>query len=456
MKHAFASLRWSLLVWLLAAAPLFGANADRHVVLISIDGFPAYMWRDLSLPVPNLRRLAAAGATADAMTVVNPSITWINHTTLVTGVTPRKHGVLFNGLLVRNGTNRPPKIEPWVDKSRLVFAPTLYDVAHAAGLTSAEADWVAVTRTGTIDWSFAEIPKREDPVVKEMIADGALTEEEVAWMQPPNRKNMVFVDNTWTRAACYMFKKHKPNLLMYHTLNTDSTHHRYGPLSPPSYTALAYADRLVGDLIRAVDESGRRANTTFIITTDHGFKKVSQYVYPNVALKRAGLLRAAGPTVNECDAYVMTQGGIAFVYVLDPARKAELVPRLRELLQGVDGIARVIDGSEGPSHGMPTPEENQGMGDLILFPKSGFAFSASAAGNDLTGPSTNYGGTHGYPASDPELDGIFIASGAGIKPGVRLERMRNLDVAPTIAHLLGLSLPNVEGRVLTTILAPAK
>src|SRR5690606_22458563 len=109
---------------------------------------------DPTLPIPVLRQLAAEGASADAMTVSNPSITWPTHTTLVTGVTPRKHGVLFNGLLVRQGANQPPKVEPWVDKSRLVRVPTLYDLAHAAGLTTAESDWVAVTRPGTITWSF--------------------------------------------------------------------------------------------------------------------------------------------------------------------------------------------------------------------------------------------------------------------------------------------------------------
>ena len=74
----------------------------------------------------------------------------------------------------------------------------------------------------------------------------------------------------------------------------------------------------------------------------------------------------------------------------------------------------------------------------------------------VAGPSINYGGSHGYFNGDPELDGIFIASGAGIKKGVHLDRVRNLDVAPTIARLLDLSIPKPDGRVLEEILAPAK
>ncbi len=447
-----------LLVACLVASPLFAAHQDRHVILVTIDGFPARHWRDPMMPLPVLRQLAAVGASADAMTVSNPSITWPTHTTLVTGVTPQKHGVLFNGLLVSQGPGKPPKIEPWVDKNRLVRVPTVYDRAHAAGLTTAESDWVAVTRPGTITWSFGEVPNPDGPVEKEMIAAGLLTAEDLRAMQPGGgRKTTLWRDNIWTRAAIYMLKQHKPNLLLYHTLNTDGIHHRYGPDTDPGYTALAYADRLLGDLVRAVDEAGLRAKTTFIITTDHGFKKVTQFAYPNVVLKHAGLVKAAGPTVTQCDAYTMTQGGIAFVYILDPARRAELLPRLKQLFATADGVERVLDAREGAhSLGMPTPDENQGMGELILYPKAGYSFSAAVTGDATSGPSVNYGGSHGYPNTDHELDGLFVASGAGIRPGTRVERVRNIDVAPTIARLLGLDLGTVDGRALEEILVPAR
>jgi hypothetical protein len=46
----------------------------------------------------------------------------------------------------------------------------------------------------------------------------------------------------------------------------------------------------------------------------------------------------------------------------------------------------------------------------------------------------------------------FIASGAGIRDGVRIGHVRHLDVAPTIAHLLGLELPTAAGVVMEAIL----
>lgn len=450
-----ALLRTALTLLVLFASALRAAPAkDRHFILISIDGFPAYLWNDPSLQVPNLRKLAAEGASAKAMTVSNPSITWINHTTLVTGVEPRKHGVLFNGLLVRKD-GAPPVIEQWADKSRMVFVPTLYDIAHQAGLTTAESDWVAITNPGTITWSFAEIPKMEETFVKEMIADGAATAEEIGWMQMgPGRKGVAFLDAMWTRAAVHMIEKHRPNLLLYHTLNTDYTHHVYGPRTGPGFTALELADRYVGDVLAALERAGIRERSTIIVATDHGFKKVTKYVQPNLALKQAGLARGLGPSITACDAYVMAQGGMAFAYVTNPARREELIPRLKDLFSTMEGVAEVIDGSEGPRLGMPKPEENPGMGDLILYAAEGYAFRKEITGDSVVIPTTNYAGTHGYPAADPELDGIFIASGAGIQRGVVLDRVRNLDVAPTLAKVMGLELPDSDGRVLDEILAP--
>ena len=448
----------------LGAASAFAANADRHVVLISIDGFPAYLWRDETLALPNLRKLAAEGVVANAMTIANPAITWPNHTTLVTGVYPQKHGVLYNGFVTRQGPGKPIKNEQWVDKSRLVRVPTVYDAVFKAGLTTAEIDWVAITRPGTINWSFAEIVDPAAVLPREMVAAGVATEKEILSVaekkpvvgeniEPPKRLNAAERDELWTRAASFVFTKHQPNLLMFHPLNTDGQHHRFGPGSPEGIAALKLVDRYVGDLLKAIDASGLREKTTVIVTTDHGFKKVEKFIYANVALKKAGLLRTAGATIAQCDAYAGTQGGIAFVYVTDPARRAELLPKLRELFSQTEGVAEVLDAAtEAHARGMPTPAENEAMGELILYPKAGYAFTGAATGDNVNGPSVNYGGTHGYSSADPELDGIFIAQGAGIKRGVKLDRVRNLDVAPTIARLLGVELPGADGRPMEAVL----
>ena len=86
---------------LLSAPHIAAIQKQRTVVVISLDGFPAYALEDPRLPIPTLRELAREGAAATAMQPINPTVTWPNHTTMVTGVDASHHHVLFNGLLTR-------------------------------------------------------------------------------------------------------------------------------------------------------------------------------------------------------------------------------------------------------------------------------------------------------------------------------------------------------------------
>ena len=132
------------------------ASAQRgKVVVISLDGFPANALDDAKQPIPTLRKLIASG-TGGPMLAINPTITWPNHTTMVTGVGADVHGLLLNGAIVRSGTWPPVKVDSTVDKVKLVKAPTVYDAAHQAGLTTAQVDWVAITNAPTINWAFPE------------------------------------------------------------------------------------------------------------------------------------------------------------------------------------------------------------------------------------------------------------------------------------------------------------
>jgi arylsulfatase A-like enzyme len=47
---------------------------------------------------------------------------------------------------------------------------------------------------------------------------------------------------------------------------------------------------------------------------------------------------------------------------------------------------------------------------------------------------------------------VMIAWGYGIRPGTHLDRISNTDIAPTLAELLGVSLPNTDGHALKEML----
>lgn len=419
----------------LAAAPLASeVRKDRQIILISIDGFAAFSLADPSQPLPTIRRLAQHGAIAEGMKTVNPSVTWPNHTSMVTGVTPSKHGLLFNGLPVRGGEGKPLRVEPWVAKEKLVLAPTVYDLAHGAGLTTAEVDWVAIQHAKTINWSFAERPEVTETIPKEMIAAGLVTEAQI---RDFSKSQIVLRDDIWTEAAVHILEKHKPNLLLYHLLATDSSQHRYGAKSLGGSTALALADARVK---RVVEAAGPKA--TVIIVSDHGFKTYDKVIHANALLAAKGWLE---------DAWVIPEGGSAMLYVTRSARKAELLPLLKAEFSAVNGISRVLEPAEFASLGFPPP--NDRMADLVLFAADRHAFDSTAEGETVTDvPAGSTPGAHGYISTDSAMDAVFVASGPGIKRGVKLGLIRNLDVAPTIATLLGLEMKNVEGRVLKEIL----
>ncbi len=174
---------------------------DRMVVVISLDGFPAYDLEDQKLPVPTLREFIKAGSWAKRMQPVNPTVTWPNHTTMVTGLFPRDHGLLFNGTLVRTEQPLSAKIDPNIEKDRMVHSPTLYDIAHQAGLTTAQVDWVAINNAPTITWAFPERAKPADPLVAEMIGKGLLSADDVSNEGKPT---ILWRDQIWTKAGAYI------------------------------------------------------------------------------------------------------------------------------------------------------------------------------------------------------------------------------------------------------------
>ena len=63
-------------------------------------------------------------------------------------------------------------------------------------------------------------------------------------------------------------------------------------------------------------------------------------------------------------------------------------------------------------------------------------------------------GYHGYLAEDPRMNALFVASGRGIQCGARVGQVDARDIAPTVAFLLGQSLPQADGKVLQQILTP--
>lgn len=446
LTSAFASL---------APAPAAEPLA-KHVVLITVDGLPAYLLDDPSAVLPNIRSLGDRGAKAEGMIVSNPSVTWPNHTTLVTGVRPAKHGVLFNGVLERPGLGLPVKVDPRRDKLDLVRVPTVYDVLHQAGGTAAEIDWPCTRGAKTLAVSFPDAPESFEHstpgLIAELEREGILNEElKKSW----GSLSGVARDRVWTLAARHVIKTRKPNLLLVHLLNVDGTHHKYGPKSSPGYSAVAFADACVGEVLAALDEAGIADDTAVIVTSDHGFISIPKSLRPNVLLRQAGLLTVEGKQVATARAHAIPEGGTALVYLTVPDSVEADRQKVLGLFRGKEGVERVLTPEEYAPYGLPTPAESRQAPDLVLAAAEGYGFSAEATGEELVVPGEGTPGTHGFLSTNPKMNAAFVAAGAGIRRDARLGVIDNVNVAPTIARLLGIDLPDTNGKPLDEILATA-
>jgi arylsulfatase A-like enzyme len=197
---------------------------------------------------------------------------------------------------------------------------------------------------------------------------------------------------------------------------------------------MAFLDSCVDKIVSAVRETGMLDQTTLFIVADHGFKAYTKQIRPSLAFEAAGLSGSV---------HVIPEGGTALVY-LKPG-VPDLAARAIKTLDGVEGLDRIVQPDGYAELGLPTPDRDPQMGQLFLTAKPGYAFSG-AKGGPVTAEAKQVGGSHGYVASDPDMDALFIGAGRGIPRSVKLDRISNLDVAPSIARLLGVELPSAKGQ----------
>lgn len=436
-----------------AAAP------DRHVILISVDGLAHYYFDDPRAPMPTIRKLAAEGARAKRMKTSLPTVTWTNHTTLVTGVHPGKHGVIANDYFDRAQQKSIPYIpDPLFNKDEIVKSPTIYDVAHDAGLSTAGVCWPASRGAKTWDWTIPDVFDQAvfeqyttPSVLAECKAVGIPLQKQNEWCKAGNAGKPMR-DWMYATLASHFIREHKPRLLCLHLMSVDALEHGFGSHSPEAYWAINDSDQRVRQIVEAVEAAGLREKTTFVVTADHGFITYTKQILPNVLLKKEGLIKAAlGNKVTGRQVWCHAQG-VAFIYVLDPANRDALLKDITPKLAAMEGIEEVIEEKDFAKYGLQTADKDARMPDLILSPKDGYVISSEVGGDALIVNTESPKGAHGYSPANPLMDASFVISGSGIKKGVVIDDIANVDVAPTIAKLLGVEMKNVDGRILTEVL----
>lgn len=455
MKAIFLLGLFSLLLAPVAAL----AAAGNSVVIVSIDGLAADYLEDPRADLPTLRRMAQEGARAKSMQGVFPTVTWPNHTSMVTGVLPARHGVVSNRYYDRS-TDRAVDLlwDPLLDKEDLVLAPTIYDVAHQAGLKTAGVAWPASRNARHLDW---QVPCVIDPelltrystpaLLAELNEQGIVLTKKAEWEKLEVGGKLLW-DWMHTRVAQHILRKHQPNLLLLHFDAVDAAQHRHGRNSAEAYWAANFADHYLAELVETVHSSGLAAHTTFFVVSDHGFRNYSQQIHLNALLRECGFIKTAGNRIVESRVQLIVSGGSAGLYVTDGSDRAAIVSDLLVRLRKVEGVETVLGSEEIAAQGLPAPGPSSRSPDIMVSAADGYSFSARIAGEDVVTPTGGVKGVHGALPGSPEMQALFIASGPAIKSGVTLGQIRNVDVAPTVAAVLGVVWPETDGQALLEIL----
>ena len=431
-------LRAALLSTLLAGISFqVLAQAPSPLVVISIDGMkPEYITHadQYQLKVPVLRHFMRHGSYAEGVVGVIPTVTYPSHTTMITGVWPAQHGVIDNTIFdpLREHPNT------WYWDFADIKVPTLYTVADAAGIKTANVGW-PVTINAPIDYNIAEGTQSEHTDKPSSSPYHPVDLLDEIGVHPSKE---VDEDVTKTAEAVALINKFHPGLLLVHLTDLDEEEHRHSPFSQQANAAMEILDGQIGEIEKAalaVDPHSR-----IVVVSDHGFLRVDHRVNLNVLFAKAGLITLGptipgrrGPSVTSWRAEAWAAGGSNAIVLHDP-KDGQTISQVRLALEAAkadpaNGIETILPHEEIVARG-GFPDAS-----FLVDYKDGFDPGGALEGAVVQDASST--GMHGYLPSRPAMRSSFFVEGEGVAQGRDLGVVDMRQIAPTLAKLLAVTLP---------------
>jgi hypothetical protein len=429
------------------------------VLMISIDGLkPEYVTHadEHGLHIPTLRRFVQEGTYAEGVIPSLPTVTYPNHTTLITGVWPAEHGILNNQVF-----DPEHKLDgAWYWYAESIKVPTLWDAAHQAGIGTASVSWPVSVNATSVDtlipeyWrsnSVGEGKNAQDRYLMNAISrpDGALAEMEqrLGPYMAGNDTSVEHGDEVRTQFALDILSRKKPGFMTIHLSAMDSSEHAFGPFSAEANKTLEAVDGMVARLMTAALKNDPQ--TKVVIVSDHGFLNITHTVNLYIPFVEKGLVTFGKHQGYEGETTVVTSwkaqlwsgGGVTAVYLHD-ANDTATRDQVHELLTTLaadpaNGIDQILDAGQIAEHG--------GFPDAayLIVMKQGYTMGAGMTGLLVTASSVLHG-SHGFWPLFPEMHSSFFVLGEGVAHGRNLGVIDMRQIAPTVAEILGVSLPTAK------------
>ncbi len=202
--------------------------------------------------------------------------------------------------------------------------------------------------------------------------------------------------------------------------------------------------------VRHLMDLAAEKNAAFFITGDHGMRSSWNVFNPNAALKGAGLLvLTEDGDVDLSQTKALAPNG--YWITINTEEWSEGIVPLDErdnVIQEVKDALNHVRTPEGESvvTAIYTAEEHPDLGlggaaggDVYWGLKEGFRSSFSTRANNAIEEADLRTG-HGFPSTDPDMYTAFCAQGGGFTTN-RIDGVKTIDIAPTVADYLGISAP---------------
>lgn len=428
---------------LLAALPT-GAMAE-PVLLISIDGLqPADVIEaeKRGIDIPNLKRFIKEGSYASGVRGELPTVTYPSHATLLTGVSPSKHGIIGNNSFDPMQINQ----SGWYWYARDYKLPTLWDAAAKAGLTTANVHWPVSVGADAIKWNIPQIWRtghKDDAKLMKALATPGLVEslEKQQGDYAAGIDESIEGDENRGRFAVRLITDKKPDFTTVYLTALDHEQHAVGPNTPQAHAILKRIDMIVGMLVKA--ELAAHPDAVIAVASDHGFSKVDTEINLYRAFIDAGLITIdASGKIKSWEASPWNSGGSSAIMLARP-HDATLRDKVGALLQRLKSdpknlIATIADPAEIENMG-GNPEASF----YVSFELNAYAGGFKGKDAPLVGPSSSKG-THGYFPTNPSMRSSFMMMGKGVPKAHNLGEIDMRNIAPTLAKIMDVPLPDAE------------